>query len=181
MFVESLEDRRLFAGTAKFAAQLLGAQEVPARDTLARGAVKFKLSRDGSAITYKLTAKRITNVFDAHIHVGQPTENGPPVVHLLEPGGTKVGRRKLTVRGTITAAELTGPLAGMTMTDLVNLMTARGTYVNVHTSDGLDPPDTGPGDFPGGEIRGQVRRLGKNFNTTTPVTNPGNGGGIPGY
>jgi hypothetical protein len=29
-------------------------------------------------------------------------------------------------------------------------------YVNVHTNDGVDPPDTGPGDFPGGEIRGQI-------------------------
>jgi hypothetical protein len=27
----------------------------------------------------------------------------------------------------------------------------------VHTNDGVAPPDTGPGDFPGGEIRGQVR------------------------
>jgi hypothetical protein len=27
----------------------------------------------------------------------------------------------------------------------------------VHTNDGVAPPDTGPGDFPGGEIRGQIR------------------------
>jgi hypothetical protein len=27
----------------------------------------------------------------------------------------------------------------------------------VHTNDGVAPPNTGPGDFPGGEIRGQVR------------------------
>ena len=30
------------------------------------------------------------------------------------------------------------------------------TYVNVHTNDGVDGPNTGPGDFPGGEIRGQL-------------------------
>jgi hypothetical protein len=30
------------------------------------------------------------------------------------------------------------------------------TYVNVHTNDGIAPANTGPGDFPGGEIRGQV-------------------------
>jgi hypothetical protein len=29
-------------------------------------------------------------------------------------------------------------------------------YVNVHTNDGVDPINTGPGDFPGGEIRGQI-------------------------
>jgi hypothetical protein len=27
----------------------------------------------------------------------------------------------------------------------------------VHTNDGVPPTDTGPGDFPGGEIRGQIR------------------------
>src|SRR5262249_21762909 len=31
------------------------------------------------------------------------------------------------------------------------------TYVNVHTNDGVPPANTGPGDFPGGEIRGQIR------------------------
>jgi len=30
------------------------------------------------------------------------------------------------------------------------------TYVNVHTNDGVGAPNTGPGDFPGGEIRGQL-------------------------
>lgn len=184
MFVEGLEDRRLFAsGAAKFVAQLSGAQEVPVRETAARGAAKFKLARDGSAITYKVTAKRIQNVVDAHIHVGAPGENGAVAVHLMEPDGTRIGRRKVVMRGTITAAELTGPLAGMTLADLVARMTGGSTYVNVHTSDGVDPPDTGPGDFPGGEIRGQVRRLGRNFNPTTPVPAPGPapGGGVPGY
>jgi hypothetical protein len=32
------------------------------------------------------------------------------------------------------------------------------TYVNVHTNDGVAPIDTGPGDFPGGEVRGQIER-----------------------
>jgi len=36
-------------------------------------------------------------------------------------------------------------------------MSSGATYVNVHTDDGVDPTNTGPGDFPGGEIRGQVR------------------------
>jgi hypothetical protein len=36
-------------------------------------------------------------------------------------------------------------------------MDSGNTYVNVHTNDGVDPANTGPGDFPGGEIRGQVR------------------------
>jgi hypothetical protein len=93
VFVESLEDRKLFAGTAKFAAQLLGSQEVPPHDTLARGTIKFKLSRDGSTLNYKLSVKRIQNVSGAHIHVGQPGVNGGIAVDLIEPAGTKVGRR----------------------------------------------------------------------------------------
>jgi len=36
-------------------------------------------------------------------------------------------------------------------------MRAGNTYVNVHTNDGVAPTNTGPGDFPGGEIRGQIR------------------------
>jgi hypothetical protein len=32
--------------------------------------------------------------------------------------------------------------------------------VNVHTNDGIDPTNTGAGDFPGGEIRGQIRLAG---------------------
>ena len=33
---------------------------------------------------------------------------------------------------------------------------AGNAYVNVHTNGGVAPPNTGPGDFPGGEIRGQL-------------------------
>jgi hypothetical protein len=35
-------------------------------------------------------------------------------------------------------------------------MQSGNTYVNVHTNDGVAPTNTGPGDFPGGEIRGQI-------------------------
>ncbi|MGH7711160.1 MAG: CHRD domain-containing protein, partial [Gemmatimonadaceae bacterium] len=59
--------------------------------------------------------------------------------------------------GTITAANFIGPLAGMSMDDLLAEILAGNTYVNVHTNDGVAPIDTGPGDFPGGEIRGQIR------------------------
>src|SRR2546427_49150 len=57
-------------------------------------------------------------------------------------------------------AHLIGPLAGHPFSDLIAAMSAGGTYVNVHTNDGVDGINTGPGDFPGGEIRGQIRLLG---------------------
>ncbi len=58
--------------------------------------------------------------------------------------------------GTITAADLIGPLAGQSMARLIREIRAGNTYVNVHTNDGVAPIDTGPGDFPGGEIRAQL-------------------------
>ena len=64
--------------------------------------------------------------------------------------------------GTITAANLVGPLAGHPLSDLIAEMRAGNTYTNVHTNDGVAPPNTGPGDFPGGEIRGQISEAGPN-------------------
>ena len=58
--------------------------------------------------------------------------------------------------GTITAANLTGPLAGQPLSALVDAIDAGNAYVNVHTNDGVAPVDQGPGDFPGGEIRAQM-------------------------
>jgi hypothetical protein len=43
---------------------------------------------------------------------------------------------------------------------LVDLLTSGNAYVNVHTNDGIAPTNTGPGDFPGGEMRGQVEHRG---------------------
>jgi hypothetical protein len=175
VFIEHLEGRRMFSGAAKFAAQLLGASEVPANVTPAKGSVKFKLSRDGSALTYKLSAKKIDNVSGAHIHLGAPGADGEIVADLTDAAATRVGRHKFSARGVITATQLTGSLAGHALADLVAQMTAGATYVNVHTDDGVAPPNTGSGDFPGGEVRGQIRRLGRqaaNAPGTTPVTDP---------
>ena len=58
--------------------------------------------------------------------------------------------------GTITAANLIGTLAGQPLSALVGEINAGNAYVNVHTNDGQDPTNEGPGDFPGGEIRGQM-------------------------
>jgi hypothetical protein len=44
---------------------------------------------------------------------------------------------------------------GMTSIPLLDAMLAERTYTNVHTNDGVAPINTGAGDFPGGEIRGQ--------------------------
>jgi hypothetical protein len=58
--------------------------------------------------------------------------------------------------GTITAADLTGPLLGAPLTDLIDQMRQGSAYVNIHTNDSVDPPESGPGDYRKGEIRGQI-------------------------
>jgi hypothetical protein len=141
-----------------FVAHLSGAEEVPPRDTNATGQTKFQLNKDETELDYRLIVANIENVFAAHIHVGAAGVNGPVVALLfgdVPPGGGRVDGVLAT--GTITAANLDGPLAGRPFSDLVDAMRAGDTYVNVHTNDGVDPPNTGPGDFPGGEIRGQIR------------------------
>ncbi|MGH2695306.1 MAG: CHRD domain-containing protein [Actinomycetota bacterium] len=141
---------------------LSGDFEVPIRDTNAQGQAIFHLSKDGSALEYKLIASNIENVFQAHIHMGPPGVNGPIVVWLYpstDPvaGALGSGRHDgVLAQGTITEANFVGPLADASMSDLVELMNSAGAYVNVHTNDGVDPANTGPGDFPGGEIRGDL-------------------------
>jgi CHRD domain len=141
---------------------LSGDFEVPVRDTQGQGQAIFHLSSDGTSLEYKLIASNIENVFMAHIHRGAPTENGPIVVWLAPstapvPGPTGGGRTDgVLAEGTITAANLVGPLAGQPLLALVELMNSGRAYANVHTSDGDATPNEGAGDFPGGEIRGNL-------------------------
>ena len=153
---------------ANWSTHLTGAEEPsPAPgvvvETDAQGQAIFHLSKDGLSLDYRLIAANISNVTQAHIHVGPPGVNGPIGVWLYPStsppaaaagGGPHDGP---LAAGTITAANLIGPLAGMTVEDLADLLDAGGAYVNVHTNDGVAPTNTGPGDFPVGEIRGQVR------------------------
>lgn len=151
------------SGSWNFVAPLSGDEEVPPRETRGAGVAVFQLSTDGTQIGYRLIASNIENVIASHIHVGPAGANGPVVAFLFgnaAPGGGRTDG--VLAEGTITAANLTGPLAGQPLSALIAHMRAGNTYVNVHTNDGIAPTNTGPGDFPGGEIRGQVRPAGPN-------------------
>jgi hypothetical protein len=151
------------AAPEMFVTPLSGAEESPVRDTLARGAAVFQVSADGSEISYRLIASNIDNVVQAHIHYPAPEgsnagivawlfpESGPPA--LSGPTGPQDG---VLATGTLTAGDLTGALAGQPLSALIDALRSGNAYVNVHTNDGVDPTNTGPGDFPGGEIRGQI-------------------------
>jgi CHRD domain len=142
------------AGT-NFVAPLSGDEEVPARDTPATGVAKFKLRDDG--LLFKINVEDLSNPVAAHIHCGAVGVNGPVGVTLfMAPPGSGVVNGTLA-QGTITAPD-SGNACGWTdLAAVVAALESGNTYVNVHTNDGVDPPNTGPGDFPGGEIRGQVR------------------------
>jgi hypothetical protein len=138
-----------------FRATLNGANERPtARTTPATGTATFTLVDD--ELAWVIDMNNITNVTAAHIHIGGPEESGGILLGLTPPVSNT------RIEGSITEAEFdppAAPNADVTWDDLLELMRTDGAYVNVHTNDGTAPTDTGPGDFPGGEIRGQVDRI----------------------
>jgi hypothetical protein len=154
------------AVAANFRAHLNGRNEVPPAGvtvvTLGQGQATFQLSEDGSELSYKLIASNIENIFMAHIHLAPAGANGPVVVWLYPAPDQQAplpipGRHDgVLAEGVIRAENLVGPLAGHPLSDLVAAIEAGNAYVNVHTNDFVAPTNTGPGDYPGGEIRGQI-------------------------
>jgi hypothetical protein len=133
-----------------FVAPLSGGQEVPPNDSRATGVAVFKLSKDGTALDFRVNVGNIENVTQAHIHLAPVGVNGPVVVWLHPPGPPAQllpGRTNGPLaQGTITAADLVGQLAGEDLATLVAHIRDGNAYVNVHTTQ-----------FPPGEVRGQIR------------------------
>lgn len=146
-------------GTMK--ASLIGYEEVPSISTAASGDFEAKVG-PGPVIDYTLSYSDIQNAFAAHIHLGQKGANGG-VSAFLCGGGDKPPCPPTggTVSGTIDAADVVGPtgqgIAPGEIQELIDAMLFGVTYANVHTSDGVAPPNQGPGDFPAGEVRGQIK------------------------
>ncbi len=127
-----------------FRAHLTGDEEVSPVSTNATGQTIFKLSKDGTELSYKLIVANIEDVLAAHIHIGDPGINGGVAVGLYT-GGLIEGRFSgILAQGTITSANIS-PNINLTWDQLIEIMLDGGAYVNVHTSEN-----------PGGEIRGQI-------------------------
>ena len=131
------------------------------------GNASFRLNDDGSSLSYKLIVANIRNPFMAHIHSAPVGVNGGIVVWLFPStapgvqGPLGAGRMQgVIAEGTITAANLVGSLSGRPLSALVDLIAGGGAYVNVHTNDGQGAVNTGPGDYPQGEVRGQIEARG---------------------
>lgn len=128
-------------GRVLYSARLTTDAEVQADpvDSTASGSASLS-SRGAETLRIDIDFRRTTGPLTmAHLHLGQAGTNGPIVVDM------SAGIRRDIIRFTATAADLTGPLAGGEMLDLLNELAAGNIYVNLHTDA-----------FPGGELRGQV-------------------------
>jgi hypothetical protein len=141
----------VLAQQEKFSAKLSGSNEVPPVTTSGSGVAIFLLSADGKSLDYQLNLTNMNSVMGAHIHNGKQGENGPVVAGLFNPSmtapptGAINGQLK---KGTLTSADLSGPLAGKQISDLVAMIKSGGAYVNVHTTQNQN-----------GEIREQISWL----------------------
>ncbi|MEO5588743.1 MAG: CHRD domain-containing protein [Gemmatimonadaceae bacterium] len=141
------------AESPNFGTHLRGDEEVPPVDTKAQGQAEFRLSDDGTSLSFKLIVANVDNVTQSHIHIGASGVNGPVVVFLFRSVAGGVTENGILAEGTITRANLIARPAigfGATIGELVAAMRSGRTYVNVHTVA-----------WPGGEVRGQLEQNGK--------------------
>jgi hypothetical protein len=143
--------------TETFRATLDGASERPTpRTTTATATANFILRRD--TLYWTITLTNITNVTASHIHVGTADVAGGIVLPLTPPVSNT------SIAGFIARSAFVAPASpnqALTFDGLLDLMRTGGVYVNVHTNNTANDPtnNSGPGDFPAGEIRGQVVKI----------------------
>ena len=148
-------------GQQTFTATMTGSEEVPPKNTQATGSAKFVSSSDGNSMTYSIRVANINGVTMAHIHSGNIGKNGPVVVTLFKSAAPTGPMNGPLSQGTITSANLEGPLKGKTISDLVKLINDGKAYANVHTQQN-----------PKGEIRGQISTSASA--SASASTSPGN-------
>jgi hypothetical protein len=161
-------------GDINFGTHMTGAEEVPPTaggappaTSLAQGEAIFRVNDDGT-VDFRVIASNIDNVTQSHIHCGHPGQIGPVRMWLypvVGPTGAAAAsgagpHNGVLASGTFNPTGVICPASavGQNM-PLLDAIRAGLTYVNVHTKSHdlpLNTNNTGPGDFPGGEIRGQL-------------------------
>jgi CHRD domain-containing protein len=139
----------------QFSARLTGNNEVPSVNTDATGRIRLVANSQKDALDYQLSLSNLNGaVTGAHIHRGSAGTNGPIVANLNIAGASAAASASAgggsattstSTGGTITSADLKGPLSGKQISDLIRLIEDGKSYVNVHTDQNAE-----------GEIRGQL-------------------------
>ena len=149
----------LHAEDLQFVAELSGAAQLPDPTTSkATGQCVLVVQDGGKKISYTLTVTDLSNPTTSELHLGGKSMNGPAIAKLFPVHGATAKKGPFSgvlAQGTITASDLQGSMQGSSLSDLVDELKAGNAYVNIHTNDGVDPPNSGPGDYRTGEIRGQ--------------------------
>jgi hypothetical protein len=134
-----------------FTADLVGDNEVPPINTKATATLKLTI---GSTISFTITyANLSTPLLFSHFHFAPTKVAGGVMIFLCGGGGQPTCPQTLsgTITGTITAANVTGPtaqgIAAGDLTSALEAVTEGNSYINMHTTM-----------FPGGELRGQIKR-----------------------
>jgi hypothetical protein len=140
----------------QYVATMLGSNEAaPNNTSTATGTTILTINADNT-VSWTMDLNGIKNMTASHIHApAGPGVNAGVVANLFIPTATVTA----TLSGRVASGTF-GPanvnLAAISYADLLTAIRTGNAYVNVHTSDGVLPSNTGMGDFPGGEIRGQT-------------------------
>jgi len=136
-----------YAQNEKYRAKLDGKNEVPPLNTTSEGVINFKTK--SGMMTWKMNVTGMNDATAANIHQGKVGEKGDIIVDLTQVNKHKDTAKGMLMRGNVTDASLTGPMAGKTLADLQTAIANGDTYVNLATSD-----------HPDGELRGQIKLKG---------------------
>jgi hypothetical protein len=145
-------------------ADLHGFEETPLTlSSTGSGEFVARISQDDSSFEYKLSFEDLEGtVTQSHIHLGRRGLSGGISIWLCGtatnpgPAGTPScgGPNSGEVTGSVSATNVIGPagqgIAATEFAEVLKAMRAGATYANVHSTL-----------YPGGEIRGQIRGLGR--------------------
>lgn len=139
---------------ARFRAELVGTQEVPAIFTAGSATLEMRVLDNDTRIEFQLSYENLTAPpLAAHVHFGQSGVSGGVSFFFCGGGGKPPcpASTSGTITGTVVGADVVGPvlqgIAPGNLAAILQMIRAGFGYANMHTP--LHPT---------GEIRGQVRR-----------------------